>query len=554
MKVSYNTLHQKISLATNMKYAYCLLLVMLFTASSVTAQPLLRNPVSTEAEIGNEPCRDTIKILKRTEFYDIGVVLPSWQPIVNENYIAILEGTVGFNSEHGGDGPHVSHEDYPLYHYTHDVNFDVIPDKTEDNRYTNLLPLLVYRNKDHDDTALRSVVHVEWESGIANYNKFNPFKHIMNKGNSAGFFSAGHQRGDMLWAWASIGDWVHVEGHYVWDRGHPPAKAEIHPPRFVATKRQLPEKIEVENSTSKFATRVDIFASGDGGALINNRAESPHWVQRVKMSSKDYSFTVSHSLPKPSANAKLKYKILKQKGHSFGEEETITANNSEGTISVLIPWKEKQISDLAIFAKTIYLYWDEGDGIPSYFKISEYDVKLTQLDYRKLSEKGGKADVRMFVNAGSNWILLNDFFPSHGKILSRGLGKTTKHKWELKNSFKLYVPDDKKFRVYAAGWEADGVDRLMGQATDQCQPCTPKTKRFFKRKMINLAMAWGGCFDDRFGEATKLHAPKDLLDYNYFKSSPFEGVNEDVCPFSKYDLKDRYFLNYTIERVKSAAE
>ena len=181
MKISDKTLFQKTSLASNMRSVWFLLIVGLCVANTVTAQALKRHPVSTEAEIGNEPCRDTIKILKRTEFYDIGVVLPSWQPIINENYIAILEGTVGFNATHGGDGPHISHEDYPLYHYTHDVNFDVIPDKTDDNRFTNLLPLLVYKNKDHDDTALRSVVHVEWESGVGNYNKFNPFKDIMDK-------------------------------------------------------------------------------------------------------------------------------------------------------------------------------------------------------------------------------------------------------------------------------------------------------------------------------------------------------------------------------------
>jgi hypothetical protein len=543
---------QKISLASGMRNVLFLILIDLLLSQTLSAQPLLRHPISTEAEVGNEPCRDTIKVLKRTEFYDIGVVLPSWQPIVNENYVAVLEGSVVYNTKHGGDGPLISHEDYPLYHYTHDVNFNVAPDRTDDNRFTNLLPLMVYKNKGHEDTALRSVIHVEWECGIANYNKHNPFKHIMDKGNSAGFFSAGHKRGDVLWAWPSIGDWVHVEGHYVWDRGHPPAKAEIHPARFVATKRQLPEKIEVENSSPKFATRIDIFASGDGGALVNNRAESPYWVQRVKMSGKDYSFTVHHSLPKPSASAKLKYQLLERNGHSFTASEAVVVNDSAGSVTVFIPWKEQQVSDLAVFAKTVFLYWDEGNGVATDFKIQEYDVKLTQLEYKKLSEKGGKAELRMFANVGSHWVLLNDFFSSKGKVLSRGLGKTTKRNWQLSNSFKVFVPDAKKFRVYAAGWEADGVDRLMGQVVDQCQPCTPKTKRFFKKKMINIAMALGGCFDDRIGEATKLHAPTDLLNYNYFKSAPTEGENEDVCPFSKHDLKDRYFINYTIESIKDA--
>jgi hypothetical protein len=102
-------------------------------------------------------------------------------------------------------------------------------------------------------------------------NRINPHRPENEKGNSAGFFSAGHERGDVFWNFPTIGDWVHVEGHYVWDRGHPPAEAEIHPPRFLAVKRNLPEQIMIGDSSLKFATRIDIFASGDGGALMNNR-------------------------------------------------------------------------------------------------------------------------------------------------------------------------------------------------------------------------------------------------------------------------------------------
>ncbi len=536
-----------------MKKFTAIITCTLLLQAMAQSQPLMRHPVSTEAEIGNEPCRDTIKILRRTEFYDIGVVLPSWQPIVNESYVAVLEGRVMFNPEHGGHGPHISHEDYPLYHYTHDFNFNVLPDQTEDKRFTNLLPLLVYTNKGTTDTALRNNVHVEWETGLANYNKANPFKHIMNKGNSAGFFTAGHQRADVIWNFPAINDWVHVEGHYVWDRGHPPAKAEIHPPRLVAVKRQLPAKILDANQAEKFATRVDVFASGDGGALINNRAESPRWVQRVKMSSKDYDFTIRHSLPRPSPAAKLVVMDSSRKAHNFTANEKIEINDSAATVSFFIPWKTAEVSDLAIFAKSYFVCWDEGNGVHSGFRIHEFDVKLEELQFKKLSEKTGKAELRMFANVGSDWIFVNDFFPVKGKILSAGMGKTNRKTWRMENTFKVYVPEEKKFRVYAAGWEADGVDRWMGDLADQCLPCTDKTKRFFKRKMINLATAWGGCFDDQIGEATKLHAPKDLLDFNHFRSSPFEGRNDDVCPFSKHELKDRYTLKYSIEKVKTPA-
>src|SRR5204863_681470 len=127
----------------------------------------------------------------------------------------------------------------------HDVNFDLIPDSTGDNRFTNLEALLVYKKKNGLDTSLQNHVHVEWESGLAMSNYVNPLRSDNNVGRSGGFFSAGHERGDIIWNWPSVGDWVHVEGNYVWDRGHPPSRAEIHPARIVVIRRELAEQISI---------------------------------------------------------------------------------------------------------------------------------------------------------------------------------------------------------------------------------------------------------------------------------------------------------------------
>jgi hypothetical protein len=58
-----------------------------------------------------------------------------------------------------------------------------------------------------------------------------------------------------------------------------------------------------------------------------------------------------------------------------------------------------------------------------------------------------------------------------------------------------------------------------------------------------------GCFDDNYGEITKLHNYNNLGKIDQFKNSPQTGFNDDPCPFSKYPLKDRVFLTYTIEKV-----
>lgn len=528
---------------------FTIFLFFLFTSSGF-AQPLKTHPYSTQSEEGFSPCKDTISFLKRHEFYDIGVILPSWLPVIDRNYIGVIEGRVASNLVNGTHGPHVSHEDLPFYHYSHDADFDIIPDKSDDNRYTNYLPYLIYKTKDGNDTVLDQAIHCEWECGMGMCNRVNPISDDNDAGRSGGFFSAGHELGDVIWNWPSVGDWVHVEGNYVWDRGHPPSEAEIHPPRIVAIKRSLPEQVTIGDSSIKFATRVDIFASGDGGALINNRYNSPAFVRRVSMSSKDYAFTVKIDLQRPSANAHLRYKLDRRKGDSFSQYEMVETNDDSATANILIPWKTKNANDLEIYARTLYFFWDEGRGVASEEPVDIYKVKLTNLKFRHINDQLSKAEVRLFANVGSNWIFLNDFHGKKGRILTKGLGKTYKHKWPLNNEFTICVPRGKNFRVYMSGWEVDGIDLLAGDILDGSSPCDKKTKRFFKNRIFSIQnMLMKGCLDDEYGEISNLHSYNTLGRADHFTNSPHEGKNDDPCPFSKYDLKDRYFLSYTIEKV-----
>ena len=525
-------------------------LLLCVLTSTVLSQPPKTHPYSTQSEDGFNPCKDTVSFLKHHEFYDIGVILPSWLPVVDRNYIAILEGRVTSNLVTGTNGPHVSHEDLPFYHYSHDMDFEVVPDVTEDNRYTNLLPYLVYKKKEGNDTVLHPTIGIEWECGLGMCNRVNILSADNDVGRSGGFFSAGHELGDKIWNWPSIGDWVHVEGNYIWDRGHPPSEAEIHPPRIVAIKRSLPEQVSIGDSSIKFATRLDVFASGDGSALENNRFNSQNFVRRVNMSNKDYEFTLKVNLPRPSATSQLRYKLERRKADNFSHYEIIETNNDSATAHILIPWKTKNANDLEIYARTIYFYWDEGRGVANEEPVDIYKVKLTNLKFRYINDKLSKAEVRLFANVGSEWIFLNDFHGKKGKILTKGLGKTYFHKWALNNEFTVVVPRSKSFRVYMSGWEVDGIDLLAGDILDGGSPCDKKTKRFFKNRIFSIQnMLLKGCLDDEYGEISNLHSYNNLGRIDYFTNSPHEGKNDDPCPFSKYDLKDRYFLSYTIEKV-----
>jgi hypothetical protein len=295
---------------------------------------------------------------------------------------------------------------------------------------------------------------------------------------------------------------------------------------------------------------VDIFASGDGGALNNNRFNSPAFVQRVNMSSKDYRFTVKVDLPRPSPQAKLKYTLVRHNGDNFSQYEIVEPDNDSASATITIPWKTKNANDLEIYARTIYLYWDEGKGLANEEPMDVYKVKLTNLKFRYINDRLSKAEVRLFVNVGSNWIFLNDFHGKKEKVLTKGLGKTRKHKWALDNEFTVHVPRGKNFRVYMAGWEVDGVDFLSGDILDPNSPCDRKTKRFIKSKIFSFGnMLLKGCMDDEFGEICNLHSYYKLGMRDFFTNSPKEGKNDDPCPFSKFDLKDRYFLSYSIEKV-----
>ncbi len=509
---------------------------------------------SSEAEVGYYPCWDTMKVYVFKHILDIRMMLPSWLPVVGHDSVSILEGQIMPIPGHEGykfGVPHVSFEDLPLYHYTHDFSFNVFPDKG----YRNILSRYINIEKDENgneiqDTIVRDWVHCEWESGLAIGNKVNKYSEICRAGGSAGFASAGHERYDIIWNWPTAGDWVHVEGLWIWDRGHPPAKTEIHPMRFLATRRNLPDKIVSERGDSVFATRIDLFANGDGSAFYNNR-DTNHWARPVKMSSKDYQFKVKHTLPRPSANAILKYKLVSRKGNTYGEAITILPKvyTDSALAEISIPWKSNNVPDTVILGQTLFLYWDEGTGVDPNYPIHSYQVDLNSFHVRRLSETVGRAELRIFMEVGGQYIFFNEFGTKYKDIIRRGVGKTYKRKWKLKNSFIVHVPEDREFRVYVGGWEGDGSEKIMGHIIDQNSECTSDLKNRINDLMLDpTPMGYSGCEDDNFGEAIMYHSPKSLSDSNVFLVKGDGKPYEENCPFGKHEPIDFHRLEYSISK------
>ncbi len=498
---------------------------------------------SDEAEQSCIPCLDTFNFLWIEKVKNISLLFPEWRPVVAYDSITILEGLV----DHQKKVPSVSAEDLPLFHYTHDITWNVIPD--QDYRY--LLSYKIYDKQDETikkyDTAVNHTIRVEWETGLAQSNDGNCCSELNCQGKSCGFFSAGHQRKDTIWNWPTIGDWVHVEGLWVWDRGHPPAEVEIHPARLVATQRALPEKIKIDDSY-KFATRIDIFASGDGGAFNNNRPNSLTFVRPVKMSSKDYVFIVKHTLPKPSPDAVLKYIMKTHKGNSFTADVKFTTHSDEGTVTINIPWKTSAINDTAIFAQTCYLYWDKGSGVPENYPIHTYNIRFNQLRFDHFNEFLSKAEIRMFLDVAGNFFFLNDFSKTKD-ILNQGMGKTRKKKWNLDIEYTIYVPEDKQFHIMAHGFEADGMDKFFGHITDNHSPCTPIIKKELNRNLIRVFL--GGCLDELLGNAGRLHHSKELnekqADFILFSKGDY---HYDECPCASFSPNNIFSINYSVKKIE----
>ncbi len=528
--------------------------ILLLTCLNLTAQEPFSYPkdlrFSTEADEGYYPCWDTMRVYMFKNVVDLRLILPAWRPVINHDSVSVLEGLIMPTPGHEGykfGVPHVSFEDLPLYHYTHDFSFNVFPDEG----YRNLFSRYITITKDESgnevrDTIVRDWVHCEWESGLAAGNKGNKYKDVCEVGGSAGFASAGHERYDIIWNWPTTGDWVHLEGLWIWDRGHPPARTEMHPMRFLATRRNLPDKIISAKGDSVFATRVDIFANGDGSAFYNNR-DTSDWARPVKMSSKDYEFRVKNTLPRPSSASKLAFTLVTQKGNSYSGNVEVKADES-GFALVRIPWKSIGLVDTLVLAKTLYLYWDEGNGASEDYVINSYSVRFKSFKVRRLSEPVlGRAELRVFMDIGGQYIFFNEFATNHKNILNKGIGKTFRRKWKINNSFTVHVPQDREFRVYVGGWEADGAEKIMGYIIDQFSDCTPELKSRVNDLMLDpTPMGYGGCEDDNIGEAIEYHSIKSISLNNTFLIKGDGKPYKENCPFGKHYPVDFHRLEYSI--------
>lgn len=482
-------------------------------------------------ELYSKECWDTVRFLFFKKPIELGLIFPVWQAIDGHQKFTTLEGIVSMQTpENEVRSPHISEEDFPNYHYTHDFCFNVFPDSAYKS-------LLCYFNTENGQWACRKHMHVEWEMGMGNGNKTNPLREEMCKGNSAGFISYGHKRKQSLEHLPAIGDWVHLEGIYVWDRGHPPAKTEIHPIFFMVIKRRIPEIYQQKKSL-----RIDLFANGDGSAFYNNLPNQPDFVNPVLMNQKDYEVIIE--LPDYLQNTDFDIVIKNQNGHTAPISCTVQKLNSQQVL-LTVPWKTQNLENTVKFHQRIYLVPKNTTNLQDYEKLV---ITLLEFKRRKSVDFFRKPQLRVFANIHQNYYFINEWSPSED-ILNKGWGKSCKRKWKFQISDTLWIHKDSLFRVQFSAWEADGVDKVMGELLNQNCDCEYITKKTLTKKLLNLKLFFRGCKDDVLREGYQYHKASEIEGKQKFILFNEGELQDDPCPFGKFNPSKRLKFTYTIEKL-----
>lgn len=158
---------------------------------------------------------------------------PSWvNAVLRDHRAKVIEGSIAYS--------HVTHEDFPFNHDSHDMCFFIDPDPA-------------FQNLQSDANGIRDgrrVLEGEWET-----------KHFPPR------------------FWPVQGDRAWVMGRHVFDCGHPPYRTEIHPPVATAFTR-LDPFIFPGSTAPSLANKTYVYMANQGGYFVQ------------KVGGRDYIFNI----------------------------------------------------------------------------------------------------------------------------------------------------------------------------------------------------------------------------------------------------------------------
>jgi hypothetical protein len=223
-------------------------------------------------------------------------------------------------------------------------------------------------------------------------------------------------------------------------------------------------------------------------------------------------------------------------------------DGSHEAMRIQIPWRS--VADTAVFARTIYCWWEIPKALPQPPQAQCYEVHFQKIHFAQRKDILSRPEKVIWLEAGGQYLCLNEFIKGDD-IFEDDEAKTYRRDWDIDLKLRVYAVPGQQFRVHAGGWENDGLSRVFGDLLDPLLPCTRETKKAF-HKHLWPATPFGlhGCLDDLIGEVHDFHAVDTLPDLLEVVSHSKGRDNElEQCPGANIAQNDVFTLWYTIRRV-----
>jgi hypothetical protein len=358
--------------AEKLPFAVTLLAITLSTMVAAENPPPIPNGTAL-----TRGCRNGINPLDK--------INPSWVSVSPNDTPRVAEGIVRES--------HVSTNDNPAFHVSHDWNGDVLLEPS----YTGL-------NSDGNHKVDgEQLMEIEWEST---------------------FFPSSF--------WPVPGDKAWILGRWIFDCGHPdPYRTEIHPPKAVAFTRAEPVIFPSDQRPSN-SNLTQLFIQGHGG-YYHSRAVGQNYVFEVPLP------------PKPGLPSTLRTAVLSLP--FGGPRPTFTLLPQTNKLQITYPLRNVfDVLNTKKFGAVIATAWQSiavNQKKPGYrlLRVTFDSVKINT-DHDDLFS----GEWRLWVRANSHWLEIPK--PSLDDVDD---GQTV----AISRSVDLIVPDNGTLEIETTGWEDD---------------------------------------------------------------------------------------------------
>lgn len=382
-------------------------------------------------------------------------------------------------------GSHVAYNDTPANHDSHDHNTNIVVDPGSEDI------LSIANDNDEEDPRPVDTIEVEWETGA----------------------KPGEKKGDGAnptfpkWAWPSVGDRVWVDGHWIFDCGHPTEeivgytnlpnlppipiivkhyRSEIHPARAIAAMRDQARVLPGSGNMAVPVTATDLYIHGRGGFVVQQLncgmgiiidgvppdGDHDGCATKTTPIARNYEFDVC--LPPAHPGGTLTWTVEPGPGNTIGVDPVITERTPAGAacqgsfdtqqmLHVVVPLAGSGAVPEDVYARKIYAGWVGGTQP----ELRHFKVTLKRMDLHDDQDLDpGDGELSFFWmnlnRADTEWIRLSDFangnmndYDDDGSF-GDGFMKFTGA------VFDFFVRPGQTFTIGANGYDQDCYDGSFG--------------------------------------------------------------------------------------------